>query len=202
MAEQGSYMLRAKRRKVARRRLFLLLFIIIVVIIVAQPAWMLKKLYPIDYKADIRASAISYQVDPHLVAAIIKAETNFQTGKVSKKGALGLMQIMPTTAKWIVEKAGFEQVTEETLRNRADVSIELGVWYLASLHKQFDENNIVVIAAYNAGPGKVRQWLDSGEWDGTFEEAAKIPYKETRDYVQKVVKYYNKYKDLYPELEP
>ena len=157
-------------------------------------------MYPVYYKEDIRASASSYEIETHLIAAIIRSESNYRTGLESKKGALGIMQIMPSTANWIAEKAGFKGVTEDMLLHRTDVSIEMGSWYLNSLLQQFNNNNIAAIAAYNGGPGNVRKWLDSGAWDGKLDSAAQIPFGETRHYVQKVIYYYNKYKELYPEL--
>lgn len=187
-------------RILLKKRVFLVLLLGLIAILFLKSDWLGTWMYPVYYKQDISASASNYGIEPHLVAAIIRSETNYQTGKDSKKGALGLMQIMPETAKWVVQKAGFEEVTEDMLRNRADVSIEVGSWYLKSLHQQFDQNQIAAIAAYNAGPGNVRKWLDSGVWDGRIETVKEIPFGETRHYVQRVIYYYNKYKDLYPGL--
>ncbi|WP_042163545.1 lytic transglycosylase domain-containing protein [Paenibacillus gorillae] len=187
-------------RWLLKKRVFLVLLIGFIGMLFLNSDWMARWMYPVQFREDIRASASNYKVDPHLVAAIIRAETNFSNGKVSSKGALGLMQIMPDTADWIVERAGFEKVTPEILQHRPDVSIEIGTWYLQSLHKQFGQNKIAAIAAYNAGPGNVRKWLDSGRWDGREETVNLIPFGETRHYVQKVIYYYNKYKDLYPDM--
>ena len=183
-----------------RKRVLLLLLIGLIGVLFLNSNWLARLMYPIQFKEDIRASASNYGVDPHLIAAIIRTETNYSTGQVSKKGALGLMQIMPDTADWIVKQADFTNITKDMLRNRPDVSIEVGAWYLQSLHKQFDQNQIAVIAAYNAGPGNVRKWLDSGRWDGRLDTADQIPYGETRHYVQRVIYYYNKYRDFYPVL--
>lgn len=188
------------RRPRKRKRLFLLLIIGFLAFLFIRSDWIGKWMYPIHYQADIRASALNYDLDPLLIAAIIRVETNYSTGKESKKGALGLMQIMPDTADWVIQKAGFSNVSEDTLRHRADVSIQIGSWYLSSLHRQFDGNTTVVVAAYNAGPGNVSKWLNNGTWDGTKESVSNIPYGETRHYVQRVFYYYNKYKQLYPEF--
>jgi soluble lytic murein transglycosylase len=187
-----------RKRAKWRRRFFLLAVVTIVGFLFLKSDMVGKWLYPIHYQNDIRASASNYGLEPHLVAAVIRAESNFQTGRESHKGALGLMQLMPTTADWVVEKAGFESVDEEMLKHRADVSIEMGSWYLSSLKEQFDQNVFAAVAAYNAGPGNVRKWLDEGRWDGKLETADDIPFGETRRYVQKVNYYYNKYKELYP----
>ncbi|MNZ74288.1 Soluble lytic murein transglycosylase precursor [compost metagenome] len=183
-----------------KKRVLLVLLIGFIAILFLKSDWLATWMYPVYYKADIKASASNYGLEPQLVAAIIRSESNYQTGRESRKGALGLMQIMPDTAAWVVQKAGFREVTEDMLLHRADVSIEVGTWYLHSLHKQFDHNSIAVIAAYNAGPGNVRKWMDSGVWDGTQDTISQIPFGETRHYIQRVIYYYNKYKDLYPDF--
>lgn len=189
-----------KKRRRAKKRFFLLALVAVLSILFLKSDWLGQWLYPIHYKEDIRASASNYNLEPHLVAAVIRAESNFETGRESRKGALGLMQLMPATADWVVEKAGFEAVNEEILMHRADVSIEVGTWYLNSLKGQFNHNIVVAVAAYNAGPGNVRKWLDDGRWDGELDTVKEIPFGETRHYVQKVIYYYNKYKQLYPDF--
>jgi soluble lytic murein transglycosylase len=181
-----------------KKRVLLLLFVGFVFVLFANSDWLGRLMYPIHYQSDIKASAINHKVDPYLVAAIIRAETNYKTGKASKKGAIGIMQIMPDTAQWIIESAKFSNVQLTDIERRADVSIELGSWYLGSLHEQFDHNAIAAVAAYNAGPGNVRSWLNDGVWDGTKETVEQIPFGETRHYIQRVIYYYNKYKELYP----
>jgi Soluble lytic murein transglycosylase and related regulatory proteins (some contain LysM/invasin domains) len=190
-----------KRRKRKKRGwLLALLLLLLAVLYAEQSGWVQQRMYPISYRDDIRASALSHGVEPHLVAAIIRIESNYKTGRVSSKGALGIMQIMPDTAAWIVKQARLEGVTLDKIRHRADVGIELGTWYLASLLRQFDGNMAAAVAAYNAGPGNVSAWLKEGVWDGTFDSSDDIPFGETRRYVQRVNYYYNKYKSIYPEL--
>ncbi|MFC4779640.1 lytic transglycosylase domain-containing protein [Paenibacillus sp. GCM10023252] len=180
-----------------KRRLLVVLLLSFLAVLFLNSDRAARWMYPIHYEEDIRASAASYDMDPHLIAAIIRTETNYKTGQVSTKGALGLMQVMPDTAGWIIEQAGFKGVTEDMLLKRADVSIQVGTWYLNALHNQFDGNSVAAIAAYNAGPGNVRKWLGSGQWDGSYESVDAIPFGETRHYVQRVNYYYNKYKQLY-----
>jgi soluble lytic murein transglycosylase len=187
-------------RVLLKKRVLLVLLLGLITILFLKSDWLAVWMYPVQFKEDIRASAANYDVEPHLVAAIIRSETNYKTGMDSKKGALGLMQIMPDTADWVVQKAGFDKVNEDMLRHRADVSIEVGTWYLSSLDQQFDQNKVATVAAYNAGPGNVRKWLDSGIWDGTMETITQIPFGETRHYVKRVFYYYNKYKDIYPSF--
>lgn len=187
-------------RILLKKRVFLLLVIGFVSFLFLSSDQMGRWMYPIKYMDDIRASSAAYDLEPHLIAAIIRTETNYSLGKVSSKGALGLMQIMPDTAEWVSEQAGFQNVSEDTLLNRPEVSIEVGSWYLQSLHKQFNQNSVAAVAAYNAGPGNVKKWMESGQWNGTLETADQIPFGETRHYVQRVIYYYDKYKNLYPEF--
>lgn len=187
-------------RTLRKKRVLFILFIGMLLLLFIKSDWLGRWIYPMEYIEDIRASAANYDVDPYLIAAIIRAESNFQTGRESHKGALGIMQIMPDTADWIAEKAKFKHVTLEDVRNRADVSIQMGTWYIQSLEKQFDYRRPVIIAAYNAGPGNVTRWLSEQIWDGELDNLNDIPFGETRRYVQKVMFYYEKYKELYPDF--
>ncbi|MBD2863833.1 MULTISPECIES: lytic transglycosylase domain-containing protein [Paenibacillus] len=179
-----------------KKRVFAILFILFLVLLFYNSDWLGKLLYPIRYEKDITISAQNYEVDPFLIAAIIRVETNYNPEKISKKGAIGLMQLMPDTAEWIVKKAGYAEETSKLL-HRADVNIEVGAWYLNSLYNQFGSNKIATLAAYNAGPGNARKWLDNGTWDGTLKNVDQIPFGETRHYIQRVLYYYDKYVDLY-----
>jgi soluble lytic murein transglycosylase len=179
-----------------KKRVFALLLIVILGLLFYRAQWMLEWLYPIQYKEDILVSAQNYQVDPFLVAAIIRVESNFNKDGLSPKGALGVMQIMPDTAQWIVEASGYSQETLQLL-HRPDVNIEIGTRYVQMLFQQFEGNQAAVLAAYNAGPGNVRKWLQSGTWDGTYDVLDQIPFGETRHYVQRVHYYLNKYRQIY-----
>ena len=179
-----------------KKRVFALLFIVFLILLFYNSDWLGKWIYPIRYEQDIAVSAKNYKVDPVLIAAIIRVETNFNADKVSRKGAVGLMQLMPDTAEWIVERARYAEETSRSL-HRGDVNIEVGAWYINSLYNQFNDNQIAVLAAYNAGPGNARKWLDNGTWDGTLKNIAQIPFGETRHYVQRVLYYYDKYAKLY-----
>ncbi|RAP77692.1 lytic transglycosylase domain-containing protein [Paenibacillus montanisoli] len=186
--------------KKLRRRVLLILTLAFLVLLFVRSEWMSHWLYPVHFRQDIVISAGNYKLEPHLVAAIIRVETNYKTGVVSRKGAIGVMQLMPDTANWIIQRGGFGNVTTEAISNRPDISIEIGSWYLNALYQQFDGNMYTVIAAYNAGPGNVSRWLADGRWDGRLETVEQIPFGETRHYIQRVIYYYNKYKTLYPNL--
>ncbi|WP_219838129.1 lytic transglycosylase domain-containing protein [Paenibacillus sp. R14(2021)] len=193
-------MKKSKKKRRARKRVFLILILAFLVLLFVRSEWMSRWLYPLQFSEDIAISAENYQLDAHLVAAIIRVETNFKPGAVSKKGAVGVMQLMPDTANWIIQKGGFTNITTEAISQRPDVSIEIGSWYLKALNDQFGGNMYKVIAAYNAGPGTVKRWLSDGTWDGKPDTVDQVPYGETRHYIQRVIYYYNKYKALYPDL--
>ncbi|UQZ37630.1 lytic transglycosylase [Paenibacillus sp. PK3_47] len=182
-----------------KKRVLLLLFIGFTAVLFLGTNWM-SWFYPIHFKEEIREHSTTYETDPFLVAAIIRVETNFKTGQESKKGALGLMQLMPDTAKWALEQAKLPDVSLDELKAEPSANIELGTWYLSWLDRQFAGNRTAVIAAYNAGPGKVTSWIKDGDWDGTESAVKDIPFGETRHYVQRVIYYYNQYRELYNEI--
>lgn len=86
------------------------------------------------------------------------------------------------------------------LKNEPSANIELGAWYLHTLSGEFDGNRTAVIAAYNAGPGKVQRWLKEGSWNGSEDDIKNIPFGETRHYVQRVIYYYNQYTEIYGDV--
>jgi soluble lytic murein transglycosylase len=110
------------------------------------------------------------------------------------------MQIMPDTAEWVISKAKLPETTLDDIRNETETNIQIGTWYLRSLSQQFDGNNIAMIAAYNAGPTNVKNWLKSGRWDGRLETVQNIPFGETRHYVQRVTHYYKQYLKIYDDF--
>ncbi|PUA37064.1 lytic transglycosylase [Paenibacillus elgii] len=181
-----------------KKRVFALLLLTFVIFLFLSSTYVGRMLYPIRYEQEIRQNAAKYDLDPFLVAAVIRVESNYLTETESKKGAYGMMQLMPDTANWIIDKARFSEDFRNRLNDPA-VSIELGSWYLNWLSKQFNGNRIAVLAGYNAGHGKVSRWLQENEWDGTLQNADRIPYGETRHYIQRVMYYYNKYEKLYGE---
>ncbi len=190
-----------------KKRFFAILVILFMVFLFYNTDWVGRLLYPVKYQDIILDSAEQYGMDPFLIAAIIRVETNFKTEKISKKGAIGLMQIMPDTAQWIIAQGEFSDLSDDKLRDPA-VNIKAGAWYLQSLANQFESfaaanhaskiNRIAVIsAAYNAGPGNVGKWLSQGGWDGDAAHIDQIPFGETRHYIQRILYYYKKYEKFY-----
>jgi soluble lytic murein transglycosylase len=190
-------MTRRRTRTFKRQRLLLLLFLAVLVVLFVRAEWIGRMIYPVYYTAEITRHAAANEVDPLLIAAIIRVESNFRADAVSPKGALGIMQVMPDTAEWILQKGAFGGLTVEDVSKSADAGIQLGTWYVRELNRQFGGSLPLTLAAYNAGPSRVRKWLDEGVWDGHLETIRNIPFGETRHYVQRVLYYYEKYREIY-----
>jgi soluble lytic murein transglycosylase len=128
--------------------------------------------------------------------AVIYVESNFDANACSYKGAIGLMQIMPQTGEWAAQRLKIKDFTSEKLYN-PNMNIKIGCWYLNNLQSQFNGDLDLVLAAYNGGSGNVRKWLKNKEYSSDGKTISYIPFKETREYVQKVKKAYKKYRSLY-----
>lgn len=152
--------------------------------------------YPFRYREEIMAAAFAQQIDPLLIAAVIHTESGFQENAVSPEGARGLMQLMPSTARWIAEKNGESDFHPDNLFE-PHYNIAAGSWYLADLLRQFDGNKVIALAAYNGGRGHVQRWLEDEIWDGSEANLEQIPFSETRAFVQRTLKNYRSYQDLY-----
>lgn len=158
----------------------------------------MRFVYMWEYQQDIIDYSEKNNIDPFLVAAIIKNESNFDHKAVSKVGAVGLMQIMPETGSWIAESMGLPNYRSEDLYLSKN-NIRMGCWYVGELEHEFRRNLVLMLIAYNAGRGQTKQWMQENNWDYGFNEAEKIPYDDTRAYVLKVMRdrdeYYRLYKD-------
>lgn len=156
----------------------------------------LRNIYQIHHMDLIRAHAENSKLDPYLVAAIISVESSFQPNAVSPKGAIGLMQVMPNTGVWAATYLGLDEFETDQLFE-PDINICIGVWCLTRLIREFDSNVPVALASYNGGEANVRQWLSNGTWSGSVDDIERIPFPETRRYVEKVLAMYSYYKWLY-----
>lgn len=152
------------------------------------------KLYPLKYQDEIARYSKEYAIDEYFVCAVICTESHFKEDAQSGKGAMGLMQIMPDTGEWAAQKIGIEGFTTDMLSN-PNVNIRIGCWYLHYLTSVFDGDAQKVLAAYNAGPSRVKDWVDE---DGELRE---IPFKETEEYLKKVQRYYEIYKGIYDDFK-
>ena len=164
--------------------------------IYGRPA-LLRSRYKLAYEQEVLASAKEFELDPYLVCGVIFTESGFRPQARSNVGALGLMQLMPATGMEEAKLPEIEGVTEQDLTDTA-LNIRLGCKYLKKLLDEFG-NESVALAAYNAGPGRVRQWLKEY---GTKEDGSilYIPFPETSKYVERVQSAKGVYGRLYPEL--
>lgn len=154
-----------------------------------------KRQYTLDYKELIEKYSAEYKLDPYFVAAIIHTESGFDPDAVSKVGAIGLMQIMPETGEWIAGKLKKENFKTDALYD-PETNIEMGCWYLNFLQERFDSLP-VMMAAYNAGHNKVKEWLADLQYSQDGKTLTSIPYEQTDNYVKKVTKAYEKYKEYF-----
>jgi soluble lytic murein transglycosylase len=149
--------------------------------------------FPKKYKDIVLSVCNNLEIDSNLVFAIIKAESSFDKNKVSKKGAVGLMQIMPQTAQYL--STTFFSGNSYDLYNPHD-NILYGVTYLLYLTEKFKDEKTVLVA-YNAGEGRTKSWLLEKKYSSNGQTLDVIPFKETRDYANRVTNYKKLYKLLY-----
>ena len=155
-----------------------------------------KYLYPYPYQELVQQYAAKENIDSALVASVIMNESKFKNEVHSHRGAIGLMQLMPETAEWIAGQIDDSSFSLDKL-HEPETNIRYGVWYLASLKKEFEGNEILALAAYNAGRGNVHEWMEERGWTLDFSRVNEIPYEETRAYVASVLRNKVKYERLY-----
>lgn len=159
------------------------------------------RMYPSYYWDEVAEAAQAAKVDPHLVLSVIRQESLFRHDAVSHAGAMGLMQIMPETGKTLARRLGLDRFERRQLFD-PEVSIRLGSEFLGDQVRNFDDDKTAALslqlglAAYNAGPHNARKWIKRFPHDDTDAFVERIPYKETRLYVKKVLKNYQIYKAL------
>lgn len=159
--------------------------------------------FPRHYEDIIEEIAVEYSIDKWLVMALIRSESNFHANATSEVGARGLMQLMPETAEWLIERGGFTMTREEALAE-PEQNIRIGVYYLGILINYYEDDSghtelATVIAAYNAGIGTVDGWLADDVWDGSDANYTDIPYSETEKHVRNVLRSYDIYQKLYAD---
>jgi soluble lytic murein transglycosylase len=184
-----------------RRRLTLgagLALVIVAVLSLVRPAdhAVREITLPLRHEDVIRQQARDKKVDAALIAGVIYTESRFRDA-TSHAGAKGLMQLMPDTADYIARKSGGTRFERADLAT-PQINIAYGTWYLRYLLDKYEGNTILTLAAYNAGEGKVDQWRATAAARGEkFKVADHIPFKETRDYVHRVLSARTDYKKKY-----
>ncbi|MEM6501544.1 MAG: transglycosylase SLT domain-containing protein [Cyanobacteria bacterium P01_C01_bin.89] len=150
-------------------------------------------LYPFPYAKEITVAAQNRNFHPMLVTGLIRQESRFEKDIESVAGALGLMQVLPTTGDWGAKEIGLGKFD---LRNPTD-NLALGTWFLDYTHQEYDGNSMYAIASYNAGPGNIAKWIKRFNPQDLDEFVEKIPFPETRNYVKAVLGNYWNYVRLY-----
>jgi soluble lytic murein transglycosylase len=150
---------------------------------------------PLQYQNVIRAQAAQKHLDPAFIAAVIYAETKFDP-RTSSAGAVGPMQILPETAQFLARRSGATTFKPSDLNNPA-INIAYGSYLLRYLLDHYHGNKVDAVAAYNAGPGNVDEWVAKARADGHGLRVRDIPFPETRDYVQRVLNAQKEYRHTY-----
>ncbi|MGD1911274.1 MAG: transglycosylase SLT domain-containing protein [Rivularia sp. (in: cyanobacteria)] len=151
--------------------------------------------YPFPYFDLINKWSKERQLNPFLVVSLIRQESRFQEKIRSIANAVGLMQVLPTTAEWIAPQINVDYSTTD-LEDPED-NVMYGTWYLDSTHKQYENNSLLAIASYNAGPGNVSKWLKTLPTQDPDEFVEIIPFPETKNYVRQVLGNYWNYLRIY-----
>ena len=141
----------------------------------AEPGWWIRLWYPLKYETIIRGHARNYRLDPALLAAVIYQESKFRANVESRSGAIGLMQLLPETAKGIALHTGGTRFRVSDLYD-PEINVRYGTWYLRHLLDKY-ANERIALAAYNAGQRNVDRWRAQGRG---------IAFGETRHYVSRV----------------
>ena len=190
-----------------RKRNTAISFVIIIAVsillgIAINGAWNLieKKTHPTDYKEYVSKYSVEFGVPERIIYATIKTESSFRPDAVSSAGAVGLMQIMPSTFEWLSSDEHLDESLSSDALTDPEVNIRYGTYYLSYLAKKFDYNWDTVSAAYNGGEGRVESWLSDSRYGDGKGGLNKIPIGETRNYVKKINKAVKIYTRLYPEL--
>lgn len=177
---------------------FILIVVIIIFCLSIFKNEMLKMIYPKKYMDIVSNYTKEYNVDECLIYAVIKAESNFKENAVSNKDAVGLMQIMEDTALDVAKEYNIE-IDENNARKDIQMpinNINIGTKYLSTLLEKYG-NVEVAVAAYNAGTGTVDKWIETGIIKADGSDIENVPYKETNNYIRKILSSYKMYKQLY-----
>jgi len=163
-----------------------------------MPIWGWKALYPIVYEAQVRENAARFGVDPFWILSIMREESHFKPDTLSRSNAMSLMQILPTTGKWIAGKLGEKGFKKDHLW-KTDLNIRYGTWYLRYLADLFKGDLYLASASYNGGQGNVQRRVEAGPHAHlpVLERLDRIPLPETRDYYKKVMGSHWNYVRLY-----
>ncbi|ELR96291.1 transglycosylase SLT domain-containing protein [Gloeocapsa sp. PCC 73106] len=153
-----------------------------------------QALFPFPHYQTILAWSLERDLNPLLVISLIRQESTFEVEALSPVGATGLMQVMPSTAKWISEISDID--SNYSLVNPED-NVSLGSWYFNHTHEQYQDNSLLAVASYNAGPGNVNKWKKKYPLTDPDVFVNNIPFPETKGYVKSVFGNYWNYLRIY-----
>jgi soluble lytic murein transglycosylase len=159
-----------------------------------RPYW--EALFPKPYWTDLKRFAAATGLDPYLVASLIRQESEFNPNAVSRANAVGLMQLLPKTGKQVAKQVKLKRYNASQLYTPA-VNLQLGTRYFRGMVDKFGGSFEYALAAYNAGSDRVEEWLGQGKYRDPEEFVESIPFTETREYVQAILRNANVYKQLY-----
>jgi soluble lytic murein transglycosylase len=163
----------------------------------AAPRKFWEYLFPAPYRAELFADARAHGLDPYLVAGLIRQESEFNPEAVSRANADGLMQVRPGTGRDFARRAGIPRFSPNMLF-QPQTNLKIGTMVLRSMLDQQGGSVEQTLAAYNAGPRHVGEWLSWNQYREPAEFVESIPFPETRDYVQAVLRNAEMYRRLYP----
>jgi len=155
-----------------------------------------EALFPKAYWSDLKRSAAANALDPYLVASLIRQESEFNPNAVSRANAVGLMQLLPKTGKQVAREVKLQRYNASQLYTPA-VNLQLGTRYFRGMVNKFGGSFEYALAAYNAGSDRVDEWLSQGKYRDPQEFVESIPFTETREYVQAIMRNASVYKQLY-----
>lgn len=154
-----------------------------------------KNAYPREYEEYVEMYAAQYGVPETLVFAVIRTESDFDSGAVSEAGAVGLMQLMPDTFSWLTSEMLFEHL-ESGMVYDPETNIRYGTYYLSYLYDRYGDWKLA-LTAYNGGLGNLDEWLADERYADGEGGLRKIPLRETRQYVGRVADAWDTYERLY-----
>jgi len=160
------------------------------------PAEYWHGLFPRPYWDSLRRYSDENGLDPYLVSSLIRQESEFNPGAVSRANALGLMQLLPRTGKGEAKEAGIKAYNTDSLFD-PNINIQLGTRYFRKMVDHFNGQVEYALAAYNAGESRVEEWRGAGSYRDIDEFVESIPFTETREYVQAIVRNAEVYKQVY-----
>lgn len=173
-----------KKSRKARKRVMAAIIFAILALIAANFIQAVNEYYPVRYEGFIEKYSAEYGLDSSIVYAVIHAESKFKEDAVSRKGASGLMQIIESTAYWLVPKVGINDFEYSQIFD-PEINIQLGCYYLSMLSRLYGDIELA-LCAYNAGSGNVDSWLQNSNYSSNGESLDHIPFAETRNYVKRV----------------